>query len=186
MEAACAQLARWAMQPETAKLRIAVNVSVRQFRQPDFVDQVMAVIADAAVDASLLKLELTESLLATDMDITITKMGMLKQLGVTLDIDDFGMGYSILSTLKHLPLDQIKIDRSFVKNILTDPNDAAIARTIIGLAQSLGLGVIAEGVENQAQRDLLARFGCECYQGHLFCKALPIEELEEFMRSVPN
>ena len=186
MEAACAQLARWAMQPETARLRIAVNVSVRQFRQPDFVDQVMEVIADAAIDASLLKLELTESLMATDMDITIAKMGMLKRLGVTLSIDDFGMGYSTLAYLKHLPLDQLKIDRSFVKDILTDPNDAAIARTIIGLAQSLGLGVIAEGVETQAQRDLLVRFGCECYQGHLFCKALPIEELEEFMRSAQN
>lgn len=181
LESACAQLALWAKRPETAKLRIAVNVSVRQFSQPDFVDQVMGVIAQSGSDASLLKLELTESLLAKDMDVTIAKMGMLKKLGVTLSIDDFGMAYSALSHLKLLPLDQLKIDRSFVKDILTDPNDAAIARTIIGLAQSLGLGVIAEGVENEAQRDLLARFGCECYQGHLFCKALPINELEIFM-----
>lgn len=184
LEEACAQLALWARRAETAKLRIAVNVSVRQFRQPDFVDQVMEVIRAARIDANLLKLELTESLLATDMDVTIAKMSMLKRLGVTLSIDDFGMGYSTLAYLKYLPLDQLKIDRSFVKDILTDPNDAAIARTIIGLAQSLGLGVIAEGVENEAQRELLARFGCECYQGYLFCKALPIVELEKFMQSV--
>ncbi|MES2944873.1 MAG: EAL domain-containing protein [Pseudomonadota bacterium] len=186
LETACAQLALWSGRAETAKLRIAVNVSVRQFRQPDFVDQVMGVIARASTDASRLKLELTESLLATDMDVTIAKMGMLKRLGVTLSIDDFGMAYSALSYLKYLPLDQLKIDRSFVKDILKDPNDAAIARTIIGLAQSLGLGVIAEGVENEAQRDLLARFGCECYQGYLFCKALPIHELEAFMQKVKD
>lgn len=186
LESACAQLALWAQRAETARLAIAVNVSVRQFSQPDFVDQVIEVIADAAIDAKLLKLELTESLLATDVEITIQKMGMLKQLGVTLAIDDFGIGYSTLSYLKHLPLDQLKIDRSFVKDILTDPNDAAIARTIIVLAQSLGLGVIAEGVENNAQRELLARFGCECYQGYLFSPALPISALEEFMQGLPK
>jgi EAL domain-containing protein (putative c-di-GMP-specific phosphodiesterase class I) len=111
-------------------------------------------------------------------------MSLLKQAGVTLSIDDFGMGYSALSYLKYLPLDQLKVDRTFVKDILTDPNDAAIARTIIGLAQSLGLGVVAEGVETEGQRDLLARFGCECYQGYLFCRALPIDELEIFMQGI--
>ena len=111
-------------------------------------------------------------------------MGRLKNAGVTLAIDDFGMGYSALSSLKHMPIDQLKIDREFVKDVLTDPNDAAIARTIIGLAQSLGLAVIAEGVETEAQRDFLARHGCEHYQGHLFCKALPIAELEAFMRAL--
>ena len=118
------------------------------------------------------------------MEVTIAKMSLLKQLGVTLSIDDFGMGYSALSYLKYLPLDQLKIDRTFVKDILTDPNDAAIARTIIGLAQSLGLGVMAEGVETKAQRELLARFGCDCYQGYLFCRALPIDELETFMQGI--
>ncbi|WP_411878548.1 putative bifunctional diguanylate cyclase/phosphodiesterase [Polaromonas sp. YR568] len=181
LEAACAQLAAWAGRPETAHLSIAVNVSVRQFRHPDFVELVMAAIEEAGISAHRLKLELTESLLASNIEITIAKMGILKQAGVTLSIDDFGMGYSALSYLKHLPLDQLKIDRSFVKDVLTDPNDAAIARTIIGLAQSLGLGVMAEGVETEAQREFLVRYGCGCYQGYLFCKALPIDELEAFM-----
>ncbi len=184
IETACVQLTQWAKRPDTQHLRISVNVSVRQFRHPEFVDMVMAIIKRVGINANKLKLELTESLLATDMDVTIAKMGLLKDAGITLAIDDFGIGYSALSYLKHLPLDQLKIDRTFVKDILTDPNDAAIARTIIGLAQSLGLGVVAEGVETEAQRELLARFGCECYQGHLFCPALPIEELEIFMQGL--
>ena len=178
---ACAQLALWAVRADTRHLSIAVNVSVRQFLHPEFVDLVMMTIKESGINANRLKLELTESLLATGIDVTIAKMGMLKDAGVTLSIDDFGIGYSALSYLKHMPLDQLKIDRVFVKDILSDPNDAAIARTIVGLAQSLGLGVVAEGVETEAQRELLARFGCECYQGHLFCPALPIEALEAFM-----
>ncbi|MBK5205769.1 MAG: EAL domain-containing protein [Polaromonas sp.] len=185
LETACAQLARWAKRPETAMLSIAVNVSVRQFRHPEFVELVMAIIQQTGICAHRLKLELTESLLASDIDVTIAKMGMLKNAGVTLSIDDFGMGYSALSYLKHMPLDQLKIDRAFVKDVLTDPNDAAIARTIVGLAQSLGLAVMAEGVETEAQRDFLARHGCENYQGYLFCKALPIDELEVFMQGLP-
>jgi diguanylate cyclase (GGDEF)-like protein/PAS domain S-box-containing protein len=185
LETACMQLASWAKREETQHLSIAVNVSVRQFRHPEFVELVMMTIKDSGINANRLKLELTESLLATDIDVTIAKMGMLKDAGVTLSIDDFGIGYSALSYLKHMPLDQLKIDRIFVKDILTDPNDAAIARTIIGLAQSLGLGVVAEGVETVAQRDLLIHFGCECYQGHLFCQALPIDALEEFMKQLP-
>ena len=181
LETACTQLANWATRVETHHLSIAVNVSVRQFKHPEFVELVMMTIKNAGINANRLKLELTESLLATGMDVTIAKMGMLKDAGVTLSIDDFGIGYSALSYLKHLPLDQLKIDRIFIKDILTDPNDAAIARTIMGLGQSLGLGVVAEGVETEAQRELLARFGCECFQGHLFCPALPIEALEIFM-----
>lgn len=183
IETACAQLVEWAGRPETDHLGISVNVSARQFDNADFVDQVMRVIDATGVRADRLDLELTESLLATGMDATIAKMGVLKAAGVTLSIDDFGMGYSALSYLKRLPLDQLKIDRSFVKDMLTDPNDAAIARTIIGLAQSLGLSVIAEGVETEAQRDLLARYGCHGYQGHLFGPALPIAELEAYIRA---
>ena len=182
LESACAQLARWAAHPETKKLSIAVNVSARQFRDPEFVELVMSTIHQSGIRARRLKLELTESSLATGIEVTIAQMGRLKRAGVTLSIDDFGMGYSALSYLKRLPLDQLKIDRTFVKDVLTDPNDAAIARTIIGLAQSLGLAVMAEGVETEAQREFLARHGCESYQGHLFCRALPIDELEAFMR----
>lgn len=186
LEAACAQLASWAKRPETEILSIAVNVSVRQFRHPEFVELVMSIIEKAGICAHRLKLELTESLLAKDIDVTIAKMGLLKNAGVTLSIDDFGMGYSALSYLKHMPLDQLKIDRVFVKDVLTDPNDAAIVRTIVGLAQSLGLAVMAEGVETEAQRDFLAWHGCENYQGYLFCKALPISELEAFMQGLPG
>lgn len=186
IETACVQLAKWAERADTSHLRIAVNVSVRQFKHPEFVDRLMATIGRVGVNANKLKLELTESLLATGMEVTIAKMGLLKGAGITLSIDDFGIGYSALSHLKFLPLDQLKIDRTFVKDILTDPNDAAIARTIIGLAQSLGLGVVAEGVETVAQRDLLRRFGCDCYQGHLFCQALPIDALEAFMDALSN
>jgi diguanylate cyclase (GGDEF)-like protein/PAS domain S-box-containing protein len=181
LEQACAQLAEWAKRPERRHLSIAVNVSVRQFRHPDFVDEVMTAIANAGITPHKLKLELTESLLADGIEVTVAKMGSLKEMGVSLSIDDFGMGYSSLSYLKRLPLDQLKIDREFVKDILTDANDAAIARTIIGLAQSLALGVIAEGVETEAQRLFLAQQGCHEYQGFLFCRPLPIGQLEDFM-----
>ncbi|MGZ5195467.1 MAG: putative bifunctional diguanylate cyclase/phosphodiesterase, partial [Ramlibacter sp.] len=185
LEQACAQLAEWAKRPDRRHLSIAVNVSVRQFRDPEFVDEVMRAIERAGIVPHKLKLELTESLLADGIEVTVAKMGSLKEMGVTLSLDDFGMGYSALSYLKRLPLDQLKIDREFVKDILTDANDAAIARTIIGLAQSLGLGVIAEGVETQAQRAFLAQQGCHEYQGYLFCKPLPIGELEAFMDELP-
>ncbi len=186
IETACAQLAEWAGRPNRAAFSIAVNVSARQFRHPEFVEMVFAALRAHNIAPERLKLELTESLLATGIEVTIAKMGALKRAGVTLAIDDFGIGYSALSYLKHLPLDQLKIDRSFVKDVLTDPNDAAIARTIIGLAQSLGLAVMAEGVETEAQRAFLAWHGCECYQGHLFCKTLPIDELEAFMATLPD
>ena len=186
LEQACAQLAEWAKHPDRTHLSIAVNVSVRQFRDPDFVDEVMTAIANSGIAPHKLKLELTESLLADGIEVTVAKMGSLKEMGVTLSLDDFGMGYSSLSYLKRLPLDQLKIDREFVKDILTDANDAAIARTIIGLAQSLGLGVIAEGVETQAQRAFLAQQGCYEYQGYLFCKPLPIDELEAFMDALES
>jgi diguanylate cyclase (GGDEF)-like protein/PAS domain S-box-containing protein len=181
LDSACAQLAEWAQRPDRSHLSIAVNVSVRQFRHPDFVDEVMSAIHESGIAPEKLKLELTESLLANGIEVTVAKMGSLKDMGVTLSLDDFGIGYSSLSYLKRLPLDQLKIDREFVKDILTDANDAAIARTVIGLAQSLHLDVIAEGVETEEQRSFLAQQGCHAFQGYLFCKPLPIDELEAFM-----
>lgn len=181
LEQACAQLARWAQRPQRRHLSIAVNVSARQFRDPQFVDQVMEAIARAGVAPHRLKLELTESLLADGIEVTVAKMVNLKAMGVELSLDDFGMGYSSLSYLKRLPLNQLKIDREFVKDLLTDANNAAIARTIIGLAQSLRLDVIAEGVETEAQRDFLVAQGCEAFQGHLFSEPLPIDALEAYI-----
>jgi diguanylate cyclase (GGDEF)-like protein/PAS domain S-box-containing protein len=181
LDTACAQIAAWAGRPDRSHLSIAVNVSVRQFRHPEFVEEVTSAIEQSGIEPSKLKLELTESLLADGIDVTIAKMGRLKKMGVTLSLDDFGIGYSSLSYLKRLPLDQLKIDREFVKDVLTDANDAAIARTVIGLAHSLNLDVIAEGVETEEQREFLARQGCPSYQGYLFCKPLPIHELEAFM-----
>jgi diguanylate cyclase (GGDEF)-like protein/PAS domain S-box-containing protein len=181
LDKACEQLAAWAMRADRKHLSIAVNVSVRQFRHPEFVEEVLGAIQQSGIAPHKLKLELTESLLADGIEVTVAKMGSLKDMGVTLSLDDFGMGYSSLSYLKRLPLDQLKIDREFVKDILTDANDAAIARTIIGLAQSLHLDVIAEGVETVEQRDFLARQGCHAYQGYLFCKPMPIDQLEAFM-----
>jgi diguanylate cyclase (GGDEF)-like protein/PAS domain S-box-containing protein len=181
MTMACEQLAVWSLWPLACSLSIAVNVSVCQFRHPEFVDRVMAEIERTGIRAQRLKLELTESLLADAMEITLAKMGILKALGVTLALDDFGMGYSSLSLLKRLPLDQLKIDRSFVADVLSDRNDAAISRTIITLAHSLNLEVVAEGVETQAQRDFLTAEGCDYFQGFLFSEPLTIEALDAYL-----
>lgn len=183
LDQACSQLAVWAQRPETADLCIAVNVSVRQFRHPDFVDSVIASMARTGIRPQKLKLELTESLLADRMDISIAKMGALKALGVTLALDDFGMGYSSLSYLHRLPLAQLKIDKSFVEDICSNPNAAAISHAIIFMAQSLGLDVMAEGVETEAQWRFLAGQGCGYFQGYLCCPPLPLDELESFMRT---
>ena len=181
LETACCQLAAWAAKASSAHLSIAVNVSARQFRHPDFVAQVIDVIERSGANPCRLKLELTESLMVNNMEAMIAKMTALKALGIGFALDDFGTGYSSLSYLKRLPLDQLKIDQSFVRDVLTDPNDAAIAHTIVALAQSLGLSVIAEGVETRAQRDFLSSKGCNAFQGYLFSRPLPIEQLETFM-----
>jgi diguanylate cyclase (GGDEF)-like protein/PAS domain S-box-containing protein len=173
LHTACALLALWRTQPETADLVLAVNVSARQFRHPDFVDQVMAVLDASGANPQRLKLELTESLLLDDVEATITKMETLKAAGVSFSLDDFGTGYSSLSYLKRLPLDQLKIDRSFIRDITTDSNDAAIARTIVALGESLGLAVIAEGVETEAQREFLIANHCHAFQGYLFGRPEP-------------
>jgi diguanylate cyclase (GGDEF)-like protein/PAS domain S-box-containing protein len=183
LETACAQIAAWAARPETAGLTVAVNVSVLQFRHPDFVDQVLAELDKAGANPRRLKLELTESLLVSDMEETVTKMAALKRRGVCFSLDDFGTGYSSLYYLKRLPLDQLKIDQSFVRDLLSDPNDAAIVRTIVALAQSLGLHVIAEGVENESQQQFLAEHGCHAYQGYLFSRPLAAEQLQAFLEA---
>jgi diguanylate cyclase (GGDEF)-like protein/PAS domain S-box-containing protein len=177
---ACTQLATWATHPALAQLTVAVNVSARQFLQRDFVEQVLAVLERSGAKAQLLKLELTESLLVTNIEDIISKMNALKAKGVGFSLDDFGIGYSSLSYLKRLPLDQLKIDQSFVRDVLIDPNDAAIAKMVIVLADSLGLLVVAEGVETVAQRDFLAGQGCQAYQGYLFAHPIPAPEFEVF------
>jgi len=182
LETACKQLAAWAMQPDTAHLSVAVNVSAKQLHQPDFVEQVLAVLERTGAHPTLLKLELTESLLVSNVESTIAKMATLKSKGVGFSLDDFGTGYSSLTYLKRLPLDQLKIDQGFVRDVLIDPNDAAIAKMIIALSASLGLSVIAEGVELQGQWDFLARQGCHAYQGYFFSKPLPIAEFEAFVQ----
>jgi diguanylate cyclase (GGDEF)-like protein/PAS domain S-box-containing protein len=178
---ACAQLRAWSEQPKMNALSIAVNVSARQFYQHDFVEQVLSILAQTGANPKRLKLELTETLLVSNVEDVITKMQMLKAIGVGFSLDDFGTGYSSLSYLKRLPLDQLKIDQSFVRDILSDPNDAAIAKMVIALAGSLGLAVIAEGVESASQREFLATQGCYAYQGYLFSKPIPIGEFEEFV-----
>ncbi|MGC2518359.1 MAG: EAL domain-containing protein, partial [Burkholderiales bacterium] len=183
LKTACTQLVAWAAQADTANLTLAVNVSARQFRDKKFVDLVLAVLNRTGANPQRIKLELTESLLLDDVEDTIGKMTALKARGVGFSLDDFGTGYSSLSYLKRLPLDQLKIDRSFVRDVLTDPNDAAIARTIVALGRSLGLPVIAEGVETEAQRDFLARIGCHAYQGYLFGMPGAAEELPISSRS---
>ena len=182
LETACTQLAAWAAEPETARLVIAVNVSVKQFRHADFVEMVLKVLDRSGANPQRLKLEITESLMVDNMESTIAKMTALKDRGVRFSLDDFGTGYSSLYYLKRLPLDQLKIDQSFVRDILTDPNDAAIARTIVALAESLGLTVIAEGVETESQRNFLAYHGCHAYQGYFFSEPLTIALYEAFLR----
>ncbi|MFZ4481432.1 MAG: PAS domain S-box protein [Rhodoferax sp.] len=183
LESACDQLAQWARRPEMAHLNISVNVSARQFHHKDFLAVVRAALARSGASPKRLKLELTESLLVKDVEDVIAKMNALRAIGVSFSMDDFGTGYSSLSYLKRLPLDQLKIDQGFVRNILTDTNDAVIAKMVIALADSLGLSVIAEGVEIQAQRVFLAHQGCHAYQGYLFSRPLPIEEFEAFARA---
>ena len=180
LQTACAQLALWATQPAMSQLILAVNVSARQFRQADFVEEILSSLDHFGANPKRLKLELTENMLVDDVEDMIAKMSALRARGVSFSLDDFGTGYSSLSYLKRLPLDQLKIDQGFVRDILTDPNDAAIAKTIIALAESLGLGVIAEGVELEAQKEFLARHGCHVYQGYFFSRPLPLNIFESF------
>ena len=181
LQTACAQLKLWSADPDTEDLVLAINVSARQFRQADFVEQVVAVLHASGADPTRLKLELTESLVLDNVDAAIGKMRRLKQLGVSFSMDDFGTGYSSLAYLTKLPLDQLKIDRSFVFNLPDDINDGIIARTIISMGRSLALDVIAEGVETAGQQEFLHSHGCHAYQGYLYSKALQPGEFEGFL-----
>jgi EAL domain-containing protein (putative c-di-GMP-specific phosphodiesterase class I) len=185
LRSACEQLVAWSANPETAALSISVNVSAQQFSESDFVEHVLSVVENFDINPARLKLELTESMLADDIDDIIRKMTALKARGIGFSLDDFGTGFSSLNYLKRLPLDHLKIDQSFVRDVLTDPNDAAIACAIITLGQSLGLEVIAEGVETEAQREFLSHNGCHTYQGYLFGRPVVAEELEAMVLSRP-
>jgi diguanylate cyclase (GGDEF)-like protein/PAS domain S-box-containing protein len=185
LQTACRQLAAWRQQPRTRHLSLSVNVSAQQFRQADFVDMLAALLREHDIDASRLKLELTESVVLTDIGDVVTRMRALKALGVKLSMDDFGTGYSSLAYLKQLPLDEIKIDQSFVRDIISDPNDAVMVKTIIDLGTNFGLGVIAEGVETEAQLAFLKHHGCIAYQGYLFSKPVPVEAFEVLLTHLP-
>jgi diguanylate cyclase (GGDEF)-like protein/PAS domain S-box-containing protein len=183
LKIACRELARWSANPATEHLTIAINVSALQMRQKNFVEQVCAIIEQTGANPQRLKIELTESTLVSNVDDVIAKMNKLKAIGIGFSLDDFGTGYSSLSYLKRLPLDQLKIDRSFVKDVLVDSNDAAIAQMIIALSKSLGLSVIAEGVETEEQYAFLAQYGQLNYQGYLFGRPLPPEDFERLARA---
>jgi diguanylate cyclase (GGDEF)-like protein/PAS domain S-box-containing protein len=182
LETACAQLKAWQKDDVTQHLTLAVNVSAKQFRQADFVSQVESSVQRHGITPGRLKLELTESLLLDNVEETIAIMNALRAIGVQLSLDDFGTGYSSLQYLKKLPLNQIKIDQSFVRDITTDPSDAAIVQTIIAMAETLNLEVIAEGVETEAQRAFLDLRGCRAYQGYLFGRPTTIEQFEVILR----
>jgi diguanylate cyclase (GGDEF)-like protein/PAS domain S-box-containing protein len=184
LDTACAQLKLWQQMPSARQLVLAVNVSPKQFHQKDFSDQVQTAIKRHGIDPHLLKLELTESMLLDNIESTIATMNTLKGVGVQFSLDDFGTGYSSLQYLKRLPLDQLKIDQSFVRDIVADKSDKAIVRTIISMAQSLNLNAIAEGVETEEQRQLLLDTGCDCFQGYLFGKPVPVAEFESHLAAV--
>ena len=178
LQQACQTLASWAKESAKEALTIAVNISAIQFNKNNFVQTVLDALHHTGANPRRLKLELTESMLVSDIADIKTKMSALQQHGVMFSIDDFGTGYSSLFYLKQLPLNQLKIDQAFVRDILVDDNDRAIAQSVITLSQSLKLEVIAEGVETQAQRALLQSMGCYVYQGYLFGKPCSIDELE--------
>ena len=181
LETACTQIKAWEADPRSRQLDLAVNVSARQFKQPDFVQHVAAILAHTGADPARLKLELTEGVVLADIDEVISRMRELKAIGVGFSLDDFGTGYSSLSYLKRLPLDEVKIDQSFVRDITRDPNDAAIVRAILAMSLTLGLHVVAEGVETPEQHSFLSDNGCPAYQGYLLGRPLPIEEWADLL-----
>jgi diguanylate cyclase (GGDEF)-like protein len=182
LETACAQIKVWEGNSHTQHLQLAVNVSAKQFHQADFVEQVCQILRRSAINPERLKLELTETLLLDNIDNTIFKMKALRKIGVRFSMDDFGTGYSSLSYLTQLPLNQLKIDQSFVRNIGVKTTDAVIVQTIIGMGNNLGMEVIAEGVETEMQRNFLEQHNCSLYQGFLFSKPVPVEQFESLLK----
>ena len=180
LSSACLQLVAWAQHKDLSRLNLAINVSARQFHHPDFVEDVLATLEETGANPERLELELTESLLVEDVDAMIAKMSRLKARGVRFALDDFGTGYSSLNYLKRLPLDQLKIDQSFIRDLLVQPRDAAIVRTILTLGDNLALSVTAEGVETPTQRDALLQMGCRKFQGYLFARPGPPQDLEHW------
>jgi EAL domain-containing protein (putative c-di-GMP-specific phosphodiesterase class I)/uncharacterized membrane protein YhdT len=183
LEAACRQLSAWQQDSQLSRLSLSINVSAHEFRRAGYAEAVLAAVAAAHLPQQRLKLELTESVLVDDFDDVATKARRLREAGIGLSLDDFGTGYASLTYLRRLPLDQLKIDQSFVRDVLADAGDAAIARTIIGLGESLGLSVIAEGVEHEAQRRFLVEAGCTLFQGYLFSRPLPVAAFEAYVRA---
>ena len=185
LEQACMQLAAWALKPYLAHLTLAVNVSAHEFLHPDFLTRLFAILKHTQANPTQLKLELTESLLISRTEDVIAKMHHLKANGIGLSLDDFGMGYSSLSYLQRMPLKQLKIDQSFIRDMLIDMNDASIVKAIVDLGHNLGLNVIAEGVETELQRDFLRRLGCKDYQGYLYSRPLPLAQFESYAKKMP-
>jgi EAL domain-containing protein (putative c-di-GMP-specific phosphodiesterase class I) len=183
LETACRQVTQWQSDPLFSGLQVAVNVSPRQFKDQNFVTEVTRVIEVTGVQASQLKFELTESMVH-DLDVMREKMERIRHLGVKFSLDDFGTGYSSLASLIKLPLEQLKIDRSFVSNMLSNDGDSIVVRTIISMANNLGVEVIAEGLETDNEKDFLNALGCSLYQGYLLSPPLPREGLEDLVRRV--
>jgi EAL domain-containing protein (putative c-di-GMP-specific phosphodiesterase class I) len=179
LNTACQQLKAWERQPQFAGLELAVNVSARQFHQPDFVESVQRCLQLSGANPARLKLELTESIVLENLDMVVERMQQLGALGIRFALDDFGTGYSSLSYLSRLPLDQLKIDQSFTRQLGQDPVTSAIVKAILAMSRALGLQVIAEGVETHVQRDFLESQGCYAYQGYLFGKPMPISSWEQ-------
>jgi len=178
LEAACKQIVAWTHRKDAAHLTVAVNISARQLRDPQFAESVLATLHRTGANPQNLELELTESMFVDNVEEVIAKMKELKSQGVKFSLDDFGTGYSSLAYLRRLPLDQLKIDQEFVRDILVDASSGAIAQSIISLSKAMGLTVIAEGVETEGQRDCLARLGCTAFQGFLFSGPVPLVEFE--------
>jgi diguanylate cyclase (GGDEF)-like protein/PAS domain S-box-containing protein len=185
LDTACARLRHWADHPPTRELCLSVNVSARQFRQADFVDQVSEALSRHRADPGRLKIELTESLLLDDVDEVVAKMQALRQFGVRFSLDDFGTGYASLAYLKRFPFEQLKVDRSFIRDITSDPDDAAIVSAIVAMGNALRLDVVAEGVEEEAQHTFLVEHGCHFFQGYLFGRPMPFADFEKSLLEPP-